>query len=362
MAAGFRRTIGLYFMAGTIGFVLAFMLGEASIRLYLRLTDFRPSLANTGSVFVALPGSGRGYGYHPGLEGLGTNSAGFRGPEFPSSRSPGEFRVIMLGDSITSADELPVEQTIPAALESVLRRARPGKDVRVFDLGVVGYNTWQERATLREVGTRLLPDLVVLNVCLNDSDPAVSVYAAGLRTSARIQSWSDVNLRTVVGVSYLLTFLKKNLAQQLRDIAPGLYANVSDPRLMLNRRVSESAWGEMQDEMLRIRDDVRATGADFLVVIYPFASQLALPEDQRLPQRSLAAFYDNHAIPYLDVAAAYEDPTDSMFVDQTLHLSAHGTEVIARYLAARIVADDMPGEDGQLRGETAPPRASPPLP
>ena len=84
-----------------------------------------------------------------------TNALGFRGPEV-APKQPGEYRVVVLGDSMTFGPGLADERLYTAQLE----RRVPG--ARVINLAVEGYNVLQYEAVLEEVGLALQPDLIVV--------------------------------------------------------------------------------------------------------------------------------------------------------------------------------------------------------
>jgi len=89
-----------------------------------------------------------------------TNDLGFRDVR-PSiaPKAPGEFRIIVIGDSITFGPGLEYDELYTTQLEAALRRSHP--EVRVINLSVEGYNIIQYEAVLEEVGLGLQPDLVL---------------------------------------------------------------------------------------------------------------------------------------------------------------------------------------------------------
>jgi hypothetical protein len=94
------------------------------------------------------------------------NSLGLRGPE-PAPRTPGSRRVMVLGDSMVVAFEVPWQETFTSLLEERLSAAR-GAPVEVVNAGVRGYGTDQSYLYYRERGRKLAPDLVILVHGAND--------------------------------------------------------------------------------------------------------------------------------------------------------------------------------------------------
>lgn len=111
---------------------------------------------------------------------LKTNAQGMVGPAV-GPKAPGEFRIVVLGDSYTVGGQVPYEQTFPAVLERDLRGAGYS-NVRVVNAGVGGYTTFNESGLLREDVSWLQPDLVVVAAFLgNDVSENVLATAAGYR-------------------------------------------------------------------------------------------------------------------------------------------------------------------------------------
>jgi lysophospholipase L1-like esterase len=113
-----------------------------------------------------------GYELVPGARGhawgtdVDVNAAGFRGRE-PSEDHERRRRIVVLGDSITFGNDLPVDATYPHLLEGLLVR----RDARweVLNLGVGGYDTLQEVALLERRGVSFRPELVIVGYSLNDA-------------------------------------------------------------------------------------------------------------------------------------------------------------------------------------------------
>jgi hypothetical protein len=87
-------------------------------------------------------------------------------------KAKGEFRVMVLGDSMTVCAGVPWETLYTTRLQELLQQSLPpsaSTQVRVFNLAVGGYNIVHYRHTLQEVGLGLEPDLIlVANYVHND--------------------------------------------------------------------------------------------------------------------------------------------------------------------------------------------------
>ena len=100
------------------------------------------------------------------------NSWGFRDRERQPTKSPGTFRILVLGDSFTFGAGVKFKEDLyPAILESKLNSG--GQDsilYEVINTGVKGLNTAQQHDYLRENGLALDPDIVIIGHVLNDAE------------------------------------------------------------------------------------------------------------------------------------------------------------------------------------------------
>jgi lysophospholipase L1-like esterase len=98
-----------------------------------------------------------------------TNSLGLRSPEIPRARSPGSFRIAVVGAStVMGVGAATNEDTFPALLESRLRKMFPGRTIEVINAGIAGYTLEDERLLLERLILPLRPDLVIAYTGVND--------------------------------------------------------------------------------------------------------------------------------------------------------------------------------------------------
>ena len=133
-----------------------------------------------------------------------TNSLGFRGPEMPAEKSPGEKRVLVLGDSITLAAYLPEDQIFTSLVQDALSASGP---VRVVNAGVYDAGLQEEIYVLKESGLKIKPDVVLLGFYLNDSRPPWGFENEYYRLPPRLMEFS----KTAEQYSYLYQWLWKRI-------------------------------------------------------------------------------------------------------------------------------------------------------
>lgn len=95
------------------------------------------------------------------------NSLGLRGEEFSEEKPRGEYRILFLGDSFIEGIGVDINQTLVQEVEKKLKQST-GRNVRAINAGVSAYSPLLEWLYLRDRGINLNPDLVVVNLFMND--------------------------------------------------------------------------------------------------------------------------------------------------------------------------------------------------
>ena len=176
------------FVSLAIVFGLCFALGvlELSFRLFWEIP---PAMAGMDHVGLFAAGEDGTPMLAPGFRGelqygdgaparTSINSLGLRGPE-AAARSPGQRRVLVVGDSLPFGYGVEDDQTFPFHLESRLRAT--GVDVVVGNAGVPGTGVSHAVARMRLLDRAFAPDAFVIcsylgNDAIDDALPARAVY------------------------------------------------------------------------------------------------------------------------------------------------------------------------------------------
>ena len=250
------------------------------------------------------------YGAHVSI-----NSHGWRGREVSVSKPPGVYRILVLGDSFMAGLQVENGQTFPSVLEDILTRLNPSQRVEVLNFGVPSWGTDQEYVSLREYGLSFDPNLVLLafyaqnDVSDNSAelqgtfsaypkpffdiegdrlierpfeDPAVGPLAVARRLAAPLRLYPLVR-DSLLGVPITHRLLydmgivgvppaeEPPVGGQTHNVFrwPERWRN----QLGVYRRDYSAAWTRAWDITrrltLRIRDDAKASGSDFLLVQVP---------------------------------------------------------------------------------------------
>jgi lysophospholipase L1-like esterase len=261
------------------------------------------------------------------------NARGLRDDREIGPKTPGERRIVVVGDSVAFGLGVDVADAFPTVLERLLERDDPR--TTVLNLSVLSYRTAQEVRLFERDGWALEPDGVVLAFCLNDFDdfvtrpaPEGAVLPFGLRWQAP---------RRLAGIA-------------MPDPVPGL------DRLLLFRTVTERfrvdyyRWvaedaGRRQrvwDALARLGAGLAARGVPGLVVIVPLLVEGPYPYGD--VHEAVAAHAAAAGFAVLDLRAALDPaglPALRWRAADVLHLNARGHALAAAALAACVRRSDL---------------------
>jgi lysophospholipase L1-like esterase len=365
------------------------------VALELALREFGPFLPGRYSAHMSsAPHPLYGFARVPGTIGwvkseeflsrVAINSHGLREREIPYSKSPGNRRILVLGDSFVEAVQVTPEETFARVVESRLEQQRPADSVDVINAGSGGWGTAQEYEFLRHEGLQYEPDIIVLVFYtgndVTDNSFRIKGNVRNLRKPyyalrdgrLELQRWTP--RRSDPGATqnawnglYLWNVFESGV---LANIRPGANTNTidDDDALLLDQLVDtevrvfstnqksewRDAWDVTEALFIAARDASEATGARFLLVnapttweIYParwssFRDTNKLSADGwdlDVARRRMADLAARHGIEYLDLTSALRAaaPTEpSLYFSRDLHWTAAGHRVVAQALAERI--------------------------
>jgi hypothetical protein len=160
------------------------------------------------------------------------NNFGYRDRDFETPKPPGVFRILLLGDSFTEGNGLRRDHTFGRLLQQHLNKeilAIPSTlQVEVFNLGHSGFNTWEEWQSLERDGSRLDPDLVILNYVINDAELHKQVVADA-SGAVSMQDVDRLFLGRLGSYAYYLGFVHGHMFQDYPSLAELTIAQHEDP-------------------------------------------------------------------------------------------------------------------------------------
>ena len=342
------------------------------------------------------------------------NCAGLRDREHSLQKPPDTYRIAIVGDSYAEALQVPLEDAFWAVLENKLQAcpAFDGRKVEVINFGVSGYGTAQELLTLEQEVWAYQPDMVLLAVTTNNDitdnsrplkktdeipyfvlrdnklvldDSFLNVTAFRLRNSRlnRAGRWLRDNLRVIQAIHQAQHALKARLdayraerrqkaqtsntpqATNTNPTAPNTTAGTPDEELgtdnLIYRQptdaVWQDAWRVTEALIVRMRDEVAAHNAQFVVVtlsngiqVYPDAQarQAFLKrvgaQDIFYPDMRLKSLCEREHIPVLTLAPQLQAYAD----EHKVFLHGFGRELgnghwnqLGHHVAGELIAQQL---------------------
>ena len=92
------------------------------------------------------------------------NADGLLGKAYPVNRTPGKYRIALLGDSFTSGEAVDTESKFSGVWEKNLSNKIPA-GVEVINFGVGGTGTWQQLQMFHIKARKYKPDLTIVAFC-----------------------------------------------------------------------------------------------------------------------------------------------------------------------------------------------------
>ena len=243
------------------------------------------------------------------------NADGMRGDRI--NQDSNSSRILMLGDSITFGWGVANEHTVSSKLEEILAR-EGSQEIDVLNTGVGNYNTAMEVAWFQQNGLRHDPDLVVLNVFVNDAEPTptysdISWLDRHLYSRVILFGASDTVARTVFGQADWKSYYRA----LYDDEAPG--------------------WRAMKDSIENLARLCKAQNIPLMIVDYPELRELSPYPFESVSER-LRGLADEVGADYISLlpAVQHEEPNRLWVTIPDPHPNAYAAGLFADYLAPHV--------------------------
>jgi len=328
------------------------------------------------------------------------NSRGVRGPEYTLAKRPGEYRIVVVGDSFAEGITVGFDQLFSEVMK---RRLNASGDSRfqVINMGVAGYSTDQQLLQFRMEGRDYQPDVTVLLVYDNDiwfnaqarytmmgrgnkpmflmdgdelrraNDPVPrGTLSGGTKRSKGLPS--NVGFTGINGVKRLLgeqSHAYRWVRERIRNTASlnSLFVFVGLMNQHENRRIpvaygiyersyspeTEYAWSMTRALIAELKREVESTGSRFVLAHAPFKATIhdedwvqfkrnygvtdALWSPYRVNQE-LAGIAAELKIDFLNPVEALRGAANEkrVYFAQDTHWNEHGNRVVGEVLAEHI--------------------------
>lgn len=340
--SGFRRPKTrrrrLAFTLITIGLstVIAACLAEVALRLFI---DQEAKRLATYDEILGWRGRPHGSGvYVRKIDNIRVpfhyNNLGFRDEDL-GQKPPNVRRILMLGDSFIESLEVEYVKTFPVLLERYVKERSPDWEVAV--VGSQGYSTSQELLAFRKFHDVISPDIVLLCFyCGNDFEDNLRSKFAFLNDAGKLEiprseapKWKHTmrGLQRWLYESSHLAFLLKNSLESMANIR-------LEPDSKSATKADKAYMQEITRKLVtKLAEEVRATGAEFQVVVIPFRDDL-MAGNQENTSFVGGVCADNN-IPILDLSPLL-DADD--FFETDVHFNLDGHEVVANAINAFIAS------------------------
>ncbi|TAL18498.1 SGNH/GDSL hydrolase family protein [bacterium] len=270
---------------------------------------------------------------------ININSDGFRGSNIEKEKKG--KRIIVLGDSITLADDQPIDNTFVYKVESILKNKR---DVQVINAGADGIGTKDEIDILEQQGLKLKPDMVVVAFYLNDLN-LPDRFAACLANPGFIRR------NSVLAETIYRAYKKRQYENNLQDYSVVEWTRFDPPPdIQTNREAflryaasAEKDWGVawqpgkwrvIEEQFDRLNRLSREYDFQVVVVSFPVIFQTLTDYTEDYPQRNLETLSVKNRFFFHDLLPAFRENINSMpiFTDWC-HLTTSGHDLVAKNIS-----------------------------
>ncbi len=276
------------------------------------------------------------------------NSLGLRYPEL-GQKTKDEFRVLVLGDSITLGDFVPEDETFTRQLEK-LTTGR-SKTIRFINAGLPGAGTMEELYLYEEVRDRVQPDLVLVAMYLNDAQTAGSLYVRSIPppfSRSRFLTWAAPRVQILDKTLFRSATINPKWREGFRagrDLKSGnmfgskdgfdfeIYNAYMDFGLAWNPR----SWEILDGVVASLQRETRQKGSPLAILLFPVHIQVLGSYEDHWPQDQCRDLCARRGIPYLDplpvLRADWQAKKEKLFYDHC-HYTPYGYTVVAREILA----------------------------
>jgi hypothetical protein len=278
------------------------------------------------------------------------NAQGLRDDAIDYVRTPGRYRIAVLGDSFVFGWGVNHAQTLSEVLEQTYLR-----DVDVLNMGVSGFNTYQATAFFQTEGVKYAPDLVLLFWAADgvESFPYDVYFEQGRMYLASLDGQPlDVRnrlVRRLMRTSHLLCWLQRRRWDMKRWVGDRLLRRhrgmqAADVITVEDERAAEvAAEAQYAERCVALFQQLKATlqqaGGTTLCVVYQ-------PDKDDYTAQSLLQTLGRAAdVPVIDLAQLFQmlpsEQRDQLYFRLDDHWSAIGHRVTARLVAQALIAQDL---------------------
>jgi len=241
-----------------------------------------------------------------------TNRYGHYDDNFPKQKPNNEFRGLILGDSVSMGHGLTSSEAFANQLEKILRKyGAVYNTYQIINTAVQGYSIWQEYQIFL-ASLEFKPDFCALGFCMNDVTEPFSVSSnlggPGIDYQGIMQIPNAFFGYLVNETGYgrlVLGFIAHSKFRQVEKLRETYNVNYmishsfNDPKI-------EEAWEAILSDLSRIHRLADGNNIPFVMLIFPFTSQL-FDESMDTPQKILIAYAQKNNIDVIDFTEIFRN-------------------------------------------------------
>lgn len=281
---------------------------------------------------------------------LKTNSLGFRDEEIDLRNLNNEYRILVIGDSITWAGYLSLEETYVFQLQKLLNSSIKNK-VRTINAGVGDVGIIEEVNLLKENVDKLKPKVVILAFYLNDSRPPWGFESekrlgwAMLLQKSRFIGFLYENLQMkmylmrsgILGKSYRFRWFYLSMNPKWKYDRQYFSKIVKEADLDWGAAWQEDSWKVVEQKINEIKRLSIEKGFKFIIVCLPVSFQVYTEFIDDFPQRHLVSIAGKEGISFIDMLPVFRKNNDKPLFYDHCHLNEEGQHLVAEELSEYII-------------------------
>jgi len=284
---------------------------------------------------------------------LKTNSLGLRGEEVNLKKPDNEYRILVLGDSITWAGYLPEEETFVMRLESLLGGRH--NNILAVNAGIGDAGIEEETGFLKEIYGRVKPKMVILVFYLNDSRPSFGFesekrlsWAKFLQKSRFIDViYNNIQVQlylmrhNILGKGYRYRWLYLSKNPKWKSDKEYFNKLAEEANLDWGAAWDEGSWGIVEKNIEELNKFTRENGIKFMVMCLPVSFQVYAGFLDDTPQKRIRAIAEKEGIPFLDLLPQLRKNNKSNLFYDHCHLNSEGQHIVAQKLYQFLVTQKL---------------------
>lgn len=275
------------------------------------------------------------------------NSLGLRYPEL-GPKEPDEFRVLVLGDSITFCDFILESESWTRRMEALTAGRK--KKIRFINAGLPGAGTAEELMLFKEIGSHVNADLVLVAMYLNDAQSGGLFFAKKLPdpwARSRFFTWVSDRFQLLdtaffknampgaIDPKWRETFRAgRNLKSgDMFSTPDGFDFEIYNAYMDFGLGWNPKAWDTLETITASLRDTVKAENAKIALLLFPVHIQIMGSVQNFKPQESGRKMCERLGIPYDDplptLRAEWQARHQKLLYDHC-HYTPYGYEIVAK--------------------------------